>query len=136
MLAADGARRIVICGHGVEPMLPSGIEVMQLDLEAGRAAPAAILAGLAGKGIRRVLVEGGAHTVSGFLTAGCLDRLHVLVAPILLGAGQASLALAPIERADQALRPPVRAHLIDDEVVFDVDLSGQRRPIGWANTST
>lgn len=135
LLAADGARRIVVCGPQVRPDLPADVEVMQVELSAGRAAPAAILAGLAARGIRRVLVEGGACTVSGFVSAGCLDRLHVLVAPMILGAGQASLALAPIERADQALRPPVRPHLVGDEVVFDVDLSAQRRPIGQAKTS-
>jgi RibD C-terminal domain. len=74
--------------------------------------------------------------VSRFLTAGCLDRLHVMVAPIILGSGRASFILPPIERADQALRMPIRAHQLDDEVLFDCDLSAQRVPIGRAKTST
>jgi hypothetical protein len=48
---------------------------------------------------------------------------------MLLGAGRSSLALSPIERADDALRPPVAPHLLDDEVLFDVDLSCHRKPI-------
>jgi riboflavin biosynthesis pyrimidine reductase len=102
----------------------------------GSIAPTTILAALAERGMRRVLIEGGADTVSRFLTAGCLDRLHVVVAPIILGSGRASFILPPIERADQALRMPVRTHQLDDEVLFDCDLSVQRVPIGRANKST
>jgi hypothetical protein len=54
---------------------------------------------------------------------------------VLLGAGQPSIELPPVKRADQALRPPVRAHLLADEVLFDVDLSAQRVPVGTAKTS-
>ena len=43
--------------------------------------------------LRRILIEGGAHTVSRFIAAGCLDRLHVMVAPIMLGSGQAGMTL-------------------------------------------
>jgi diaminohydroxyphosphoribosylaminopyrimidine deaminase/5-amino-6-(5-phosphoribosylamino)uracil reductase len=135
LLADDGVRRIVIVGTDAEPALPGGIDVVRLDLRSGHAAPAAILSLLASKGLRRILIEGGARTVSTFLAAGCLDRLHIVTAPMLLGAGQPSIALAPVERADEALRPPVRAHLLADEVLFDVDLSAQRVAIGRANTS-
>ena len=38
--------------------------------------------------MRRVLIEGGSDTVSRFLTAKCLDRLHIMVAPIILGSGR------------------------------------------------
>ena len=96
----------------------------------GQLAPTAILAALAARGMRRVLIEGGADTVSRFLAAGCLDRLHVMVAPIIIGSGRASFILPEIKRADQALRVPMRAHQIDDEVLFDCDLSAQRVRIG------
>ena len=86
--------------------------------------------------MRRVLIEGGADTVSRFLAAGCLDRLHVVVAPIILGAGAPGLIAPPIERADQALRMPIRVHQLDDEVLFDCDLSAQRVPLGLAKKST
>ena len=49
-----------------------------------------------------------------------------MVAPIILGSGRAGFALPPIERADQALRAPMRMHRLDDEVLFDCDLSAQR----------
>lgn len=135
LLKDDGTRRIVIVGTEAAPRFSDGVEVIRVKLTSGRAAPSDILAALAERGLRRVLVEGGAQTVSTFLTAGCLDRLHIVTAPMLLGAGQPSIELPPVERADEALRPPVRAHLLADEVLFDVDLSGQRRGVGCAKTS-
>jgi diaminohydroxyphosphoribosylaminopyrimidine deaminase/5-amino-6-(5-phosphoribosylamino)uracil reductase len=129
LLRNDGARRVVVMGEQAEAAVANGVEILRVALTAGIAAPAAILAGLRAKGFHRILIEGGTRTVSEFLTAGCLDRLHVMVAPMLLGAGQPSLTLAPIERADDALRPPVFPHLLDGEVLFDIDLSSSRRLI-------
>jgi diaminohydroxyphosphoribosylaminopyrimidine deaminase/5-amino-6-(5-phosphoribosylamino)uracil reductase len=60
----------------------------------------------------------------------------VIVAPIILGAGRASFFLPPIERADQALRMPICAHQLGDEILFDCDLSAQRVSIGAAKIST
>jgi riboflavin biosynthesis pyrimidine reductase len=102
----------------------------------GQIAPSAILTALAGFGMRRILIEGGAHTVSRFLTAGCLDRLHVMVAPIILGAGGPGLILPSLERADQAQRMPMHVHKIGDDVLFDCDLSAQRVALGIARKST
>jgi riboflavin biosynthesis pyrimidine reductase len=107
-----------------------------LPLVNGQLAPAAILTALATRGMRRVLIEGGADTVSRFLAAGCLDRLHVVVSPIIIGSGRESVILPEIKSIGHALRPPIRVHLIDDEVLFDCDLSAQRVRIGTAKTST
>jgi diaminohydroxyphosphoribosylaminopyrimidine deaminase/5-amino-6-(5-phosphoribosylamino)uracil reductase len=136
VFAADGVRRLLITAEGTRCAPPSGVEVLALPTTDKHIAPSAILAALANRGMRRVLIEGGADTVSRFLSAGCLDRLHVMVAPIILGAGRASFILPPIERADQALRMPIRAHQLDDEVLFDCDLSAQRVAIGRAKKST
>jgi diaminohydroxyphosphoribosylaminopyrimidine deaminase / 5-amino-6-(5-phosphoribosylamino)uracil reductase len=132
----DGIRRLLVTAEGTRCTPPSGVEHLTLPTTDKHIAPSAILAALAKRGMRRVLIEGGADTVSRFLGAGCLDRLHVVVAPIILGAGRASFILPPIERADQALRVPMRAHQLDDEVLFDCDLSTQRVSIGRARTST
>jgi riboflavin biosynthesis pyrimidine reductase len=102
----------------------------------GTIAPAAILAGLAERGFKRLLIEGGSHTVSRFLMAGCLDRLHIVVAPIILGAGRGGVALPAVARCEDALRPPMRLHRLDGEVLFDCDLSARRISVGRAKTST
>ena len=135
VLAPDGARRIVITSEDTQSLLPAGVEVVALPATGGRIAPAAILQSLAQQGFRRLLIEGGAETVSRFLTAGCLDRLHVIVAPIILGAGRPCLSLAPIDHCDRALRPPVRAYPLGEEVLFDCDLSETRVVVGTARTS-
>ncbi|HEY6860509.1 MAG TPA: RibD family protein [Pseudolabrys sp.] len=136
IFAADGVRRFLITTQGVYPAPPPGVETVVIRAVEGQLAPAAILTALAALGMRRVLIEGGADTLSRFLAAGCLDRLHVIVAPIILGSGRTSFVLPPIERADQAPRVPMRVHRIDDEVLFDCDLSGQRVLIGAAKKST
>jgi len=130
VLTADGLRRLVVTAEGVAPKLPEGVEVVGVPATGGEIAPAAILTALAERGFRRILIEGGAHTVSRFIAAGCLDRLHVMVAPIMLGAGQAGVTLKPISTADQALRAPMQAHLIGEEVLLDCDLTAQRIAIG------
>ena len=132
----DGARRLVITAQGARPDVPAGVEHLALPATDGVIAPPAILAALAECGFRRVMIEGGSQTVSRFLAAGCLDRLHIVVAPIILGAGRGGVALAPVQSCADALRPPMRLHRLDSEVLFDCDLSARRVAIGRAKKST
>jgi riboflavin-specific deaminase-like protein len=134
--ARDGVRRLVVTTEGQRLNVPGGVEVLSLPTISGHFAPKSILSALADCGLRRILIEGGADTISRFLAAGCLDRLHVVVAPVILGGGRPSFNLPAIENMNQAIRPPVRVHQLDDEVLFDCDLSAQRIPIGRAKTST
>jgi diaminohydroxyphosphoribosylaminopyrimidine deaminase/5-amino-6-(5-phosphoribosylamino)uracil reductase len=135
-LTADGIRRLVVTGDGTRTTLPPDIEIVPLAAQGGRIAPAAILAALAERGFRRILIEGGADTVSRFLVARCLDRLHIVIAPIILGSGPSSLALPPINRVDEAMRAPIRVHVLGEEVLLDCDLAAQRVPVGVAKMST
>jgi diaminohydroxyphosphoribosylaminopyrimidine deaminase/5-amino-6-(5-phosphoribosylamino)uracil reductase len=136
LLADDGVRRLVISGIDVAANLPAGVEVVKVATTDGQLAPAAVLAALAARGFRRILIEGGSNTVSRFLAAGCLDRLHVMIAPMIIGAGPSSVSLPPIERVEQAIKAPIRAHILGDEVLLDCDLSAQRIGIGIAKKST
>jgi riboflavin-specific deaminase-like protein len=136
VLSADGTRRLVVTTPAAACAVADGVEVVRLPADNGHIAPAAVLAALAARGLRRILIEGGARTVSGFMSAGCLDRIHVIVAPIILGTGRAGLSLAPIDRVDHALRPPTRAYPLGEDVLFDCDLSAARVPIGQAKIST
>jgi riboflavin-specific deaminase-like protein len=136
LLADDGVRRLVITRSDTTLDLAAGIEVVKVAATAGQLAPADVLAILAERGFRRILIEGGSDTVSRFLAAGCLDRLHVVIAPMIIGAGRSSVKLAPIDRVDEAIRAPMRAHILGDEVLLDCDLSAQRIGIGIAKKST
>jgi diaminohydroxyphosphoribosylaminopyrimidine deaminase/5-amino-6-(5-phosphoribosylamino)uracil reductase len=117
----DGARRIVIrktSGH-----CPAGAHELVVPEEPTRAWPANIVDALFAQGMRRLLIEGGAKTISTFIDAGCVDRLHVLVAPMIIGSGKTGLDLAPIATLDMALRPATRVYVLDDgDVLFDCDL--------------
>lgn len=131
----DGARRIVVTAQGAAPELADDIERIVLPAPDGTIAPCTILAALAARGFRRILIEGGSHTVSRFIATGCLDRLHIVVAPIILGAGRGGVALPPVASCADALRPPMRLHRLDGEVLFDCDLAARRVSIGRANKS-
>jgi riboflavin-specific deaminase-like protein len=136
VLAEDGIRRIVVTKAGSGACFPEGVDIISLPAPDGRIAPAAILCALAERGMRRVLIEGGAETVSRFVAARCIDRLHIMIAPIILGAGPTSLNLPPIKLVDEAMRVPMRAHVLGEEVLLDCDISAQRLPVGRAKIST
>jgi len=102
-----------------------------LDLPAGPYGtidPHDVLAALRDRGCRRFLIEGGGVTVSRFLDAGAVDRLHVAVAPLLIGSGRPAFTLAPIATLEQAIRPACRVFRLGEDVLFDLDLRAPVRP--------
>lgn len=102
------------------------VEVLKLDTTSRRFDPHAVLRLLGERGLSRVLVEGGGLTVSGFLEAGALDRLHLSLAPLIIGSGRPSLSLPPIETLDEAIRPRVRHFTLGSDLLFDLDLGARR----------
>ncbi|HSP25383.1 MAG TPA: RibD family protein [Saliniramus sp.] len=120
----DDARRIVIRRAGDAAPLPAGVEAIEIAGPADAAlAPGDIVTALGRAGFARILIEGGARTVSDFIHAGCVDRLHMLVAPVLIGSGIPGLTLPTIEKLEGALRPVTKAYLLEGgDVLFDCDL--------------
>lgn len=103
---------------------PAGVEVVAVP---GLLRDAAldlrpVVAALAARGLRCIFVEGGGVTVSRFLEAGLLDRLHLVIAPVLIGQGRRGLSLAPRARMADCLRPPARVLTLGDDVLWDLDL--------------
>ena len=86
----------------------------------------AILGALAARGLRRIFVEGGGVTVSRFLAAGCIDRLHVTVAPVLLGSGIPAFTLPEAARIADGLRFAWTVHAMPPDVLFDIALDRVR----------
>ena len=97
--------------------------MLRLPESDGQLAPARIVAALRERGLSRLLVEGGGDTAGRFLVAGRLDRLQLLVAPILLGGGRPAVRLPPAERLAGALRPACRRYLMGEDVLFDLRLT-------------
>lgn len=122
----DGAKRLWIVSNGLDLEPPKGVKIISLPIVDGHMDPAMILKSLSSEGLNRILIEGGAETISRFLQANCLDRLHIIVAPIVMGSGRASFNLTAIEHMDQASRLKVKTHLLDSDVLFDCDLSSAR----------
>lgn len=110
-LAAPGER------HGQAEVLGVPLRDGALDLRA-------LLALLERRGCSTVFVEGGGVTVSAFVAAGLVDRLHLAVAPLLLGDGRPGL------RGSGTGSPPglglgaPRVFRTGDDVLLEWDLGG------------
>jgi riboflavin-specific deaminase-like protein len=81
-----------------------------------------LLRQLRARGYCRIFVEGGGVTVSSFLTAGLLDRLHIAIAPLLIGEGRPAIRLPPQLRLQDCLRLQHRVFRAGSDILFDCDL--------------
>ncbi len=119
----EGPETLLLCAperattdlRGTARVLPVARGAEGLDI-------AAILALLRGRGLRRIFVEGGGVTVSRFLAAGALDRLHVTVAPLLMGGGVPAFPLTPVARLEEGRRFGWTAHQIGADILLDIPL--------------
>ena len=124
MLADDGARRIVIQASAIER--PAGVEVIELPSDDGRLDPTVMLAHLHDLGLQHLLIEGGGFTLSRFIEAELLERLHIAIAPVIIGAGPQGLTLQkPPEELSEAIRPKTTAYSLGTDVVFDCALDSE-----------
>jgi len=89
--ASEGARVLVATSTSAPPdraaaLERQGVTVVRLPLDpAGRVALDALFADLAARGLNSVMVEGGGELHTACLAAGLVSRVHVFVAPRLLG---------------------------------------------------
>ncbi len=131
---ADGARRLVFCGAAAAQRLqasslPAGVEVIPVPLDAKGHFELNTLAALWQQhGFARVLIEGGAGIVSAAVAAGIVDRLHLLVSPLILGSGLSGLSLPPIDKIADGLRPQVVPHLLGEGEVLFACAFGEQAP--------
>lgn len=99
-------------------------EVVGVPCGDGRLDLAAVVATLHARGCDAIFVEGGGVTVSAFLEAGLVDRLHVTVAPVVIGAGRPGLRLPGVGALPDARRPAHRVFRMGEDLLFDFDLRG------------
>ena len=88
----------------------------------------ALLRLLRERGCARVFVEGGGVTVSAFLEANLLDRLHLAIAPVLIGEGRPAIRLTARDRLRDCARPRYRVFRMGGDVLFDYDLGASAPP--------
>jgi riboflavin biosynthesis pyrimidine reductase len=107
---------------GASARAPGNAEVLHVPAENGRLELDVLLARLHERGLTSVFVEGGGATVSAFLEAGLLDRLHVAIAPLITGRGRPGLTVAARDKIAECLRPAHRVFTMGGDVLFDCDL--------------
>ena len=103
--------------HGQAEII--GIESGDGESRDGRLASRAILDELERRHLKQIFIEGGGVTVSRFLDEGCLDRLQITVAPVILGSGRPSITLPEIDDVNAGLRPKIRTLSIGQDVLFE-----------------
>lgn len=126
----------VVCGTGdTEPNIPpplltpgSTAEVLAVDGLLDAANPsgepdlARAFAALATRDLNVLLIEGGGVTVSRCLAAGLLDRLHLTIAPVIIGAGRRGLQHPSPAHMSDCPRPPARWVAMGEDMLCDLDL--------------
>jgi len=125
MLRDGAAEVLALTCRGVTSA--RGAETVEMDCDGtDHILPEAILNTLVARGMTRILIEGGAKTLAGFINASAIDELHLMLAPIILGSGKTGLNLAPIENLDEAYRPMVRTmRFRDGDMLCMCDLQEQ-----------
>jgi diaminohydroxyphosphoribosylaminopyrimidine deaminase/5-amino-6-(5-phosphoribosylamino)uracil reductase len=116
---APGALRLT--GKDVAPL--GDVKSEALDLVDGRADPKSVIELLVAKGCKNILIEGGGAIVSSFLEAGVLDRLHLGIAPLLIGKGRRGITRTQAATLQEATRLKGRQYEMGSDVLFDFDLS-------------
>ena len=109
----------------VERLRKMGVEVLVLPRKGTRVSLDKCLQALGSMGLTSVLVEGGAELNAGFVRAGLVDRVHLYVAPALLGGQEAKGLLggrSPRRLAD--IVPVVHLHIesLGEDVLITGDL--------------
>jgi diaminohydroxyphosphoribosylaminopyrimidine deaminase / 5-amino-6-(5-phosphoribosylamino)uracil reductase len=120
----DGPETLLCCASDASSGARVGnAEVLRLPRAGKGLNIAAVLTRLAERGLGRILVEGGGITVSRFLAARALDRLHVTVAPMLIGSGIPAFTLPQAASLAEVPRFEWSVHCIGADVLLDIPLS-------------
>lgn len=106
-------------------MIDGWLEAIPLRFDQQSLFPSDFVNALAKRGLTRLFIEGGGVTISRFMQAGCIDRLQIASAPVLVGEGRDSLRLPGVDVMVDALRPPFKLYRMGDDVLWDFALSSQ-----------
>jgi riboflavin-specific deaminase-like protein len=123
---SDGeAVTLRVCAAGASMVAEArarGEEILEIAASANVFNLRELLSQLRRRGYFRIFVEGGGVTVSSFLEAGLLDRLHITIAPLLIGDGHRAVRMASRARLQDCLRLRHRVYRTGDDILFDCDL--------------
>jgi riboflavin-specific deaminase-like protein len=124
---ADRAETLYVCARSLvragEERFGRATVVGVADSAGGEIDLKELMALLRGRRCARVFIEGGGVTVSMFLEANLLTRLHVAVAPLLIGDGRPAIRFPPRAALGDCHRPPYRVFKMGGDILFDCDLA-------------
>ena len=120
----DGAADTIRVSLRTSVPIPSDAAIRELQVggKAGHLDLSELLAWLHAQGCARILVEGGGVTVSRFLQDGLFDRLHLAVAPLLIGSGRRGLQMPAAGALADRMRLLPQVHRMGDDTLFDCPL--------------
>lgn len=101
---------------GVEGLIDPGSGAMRIP---------PLINALAVRGLRVLFVEGGGVTVSRFIQQGCMDRLHLSIAPVVIGEGRPGLSLPAHAFMRDCPRPRGRVFSMGEDVLWDLDVQAR-----------
>jgi len=121
-LRVCAAGKAAACGP-----LAAGEQLLEVTAGAAGLDLFELMRALRARGYQRVLIEGGGVTVSSFLQAGLVDRLHIAVAPMLIGNGRPAVRLPAQGRLQDCLRLRHRIYRSGNDILYDCDLRSPAR---------
>ena len=125
MFSDGAATTLRVCAAGTaagQAARARGETTLEVAASGGRLDLQDLLRQLHARGCSRLFVEGGGVTVSSFLKAGLLDRLHIAIAPLLIGEGRPAIRMPPRLRLQDCLRLQHRVYRAGADILFDCDL--------------
>lgn len=122
MLTDGEAPSLIVCAADQLAGDDNDPTVIGLARDGTGLALADLVATLRNRGLYNLFIEGGGITVSRWMTADLLDRLHVTIAPVFIGDGRPALGLPPAAQMAACLRPPSRVFRLGEDLLWDFDL--------------
>lgn len=122
LLSEPDAETFLVTNRDISGLPPHCFAIAPAD-DAEQVSPGRLLEQLRNRDLRTILIEGGGNTISRFLSAGLIDRLHIAVAPMLIGSGRPGLELPEIETLADARRFEARTYKLGQDTLFDCRLN-------------
>ncbi|MFI5924771.1 RibD family protein [Micromonospora sp. NPDC051543] len=117
---AGDSTRLVYCASGALDKTRERVGGLATVIDGGEPVDlGGVLADLAARGVRRLMVEGGGTVHAQFLTAGLADELHLVVAPFFVGDRRAPRF---VDEGRFPWNPGRRARLAETRQIGDVVL--------------
>lgn len=119
----DGhAKTLLVCSTQAQPENISSDLVVRVPEVDGKLSLSAVCSELEKRGLRVLFIEGGGITVTRFVQASLVHRLHVAIAPVLIGDGIRGMSLPSAEDMPGARRPHAQVYRMGDDLLWDLDM--------------